>query len=183
MEIYIENQLENIVYSVILGLIFGVIYDIIRIVYVVCGIASYKSGRCEMHKSVTSFVVFAVCDTVSAVGLTALYSFFDYWRENMRFRAYILFSVVIGFVLYRSTVGKAVMYVSEKLADVIKKLLCLVVLRPIMLALRLLVAAFRVTVMRAAHFVFGRLKRIQGERKNKKALRSLTKDITMESGK
>ncbi len=183
MEFYIENQLENIVYSVILGLIFGVIYDIIRIVYVICGVASYKSGRCKIKKSRASFAVFAICDTLSAVGLTAVYSFFDYWRENMRFRAYILFSVAVGFVVYRATVGKAVMYVSEKLADVIKRLYKLIVVRPLMLLRKLFVALLSVTVVKAARLIAEQLKRIQGERKNQKALRSLTKDITMESGK
>ena len=62
MEFFIEKQILNIVYSVILGLIFGAIYDIIRIIYVMCGIASYRGGRVSMKRGAVPFVIFALFD-------------------------------------------------------------------------------------------------------------------------
>ena len=90
MEFFIEKQILNIVYSVILGLIFGAIYDIIRIIYVMCGIASYRGGRVSMKRGAVPFVIFALFDLSVIKLFTSVYSVFDYWTENEIFISYII---------------------------------------------------------------------------------------------
>lgn len=131
MEFFNEKNLINIVYSVILGLIFGGIYDIIRIAYVMCGIASYRCDTPYFKKSGIAFFLFAVLDLITVLVFTAVYSFFDYYIENMRFRAYILLSAIVGFIIYRKTVCRLVMMLSEWLANIIKKIIVSFVIRPL----------------------------------------------------
>lgn len=131
MEFFNEKNIINIVYSVILGLIFGGIYDIIRIAYVMCGIASYSGDTPHFKKSRIAFFLFAVLDLITVLVFTAVYSFFDYYVENMTFRAYILLSAIVGFVLYRKTAGRLVMMLSEWLANIIKKIIVSFVVQPL----------------------------------------------------
>lgn len=180
MEFFIEKQLLNIVYSVILGLIFGAIYDIIRIIYVMCGIASYHGGRVNMKRGAVPFVIFAVCDLSVFTVFTAVYSVFDYWTENERFRAYILVSVILGFVLYRKTVGRAVMFVSEEIARLIKKLVRLVIIKPCMWLFGIIWKAAMFIWSRTGRRVICDIKKRKAERKTRKMLAELKHDITME---
>lgn len=180
MEFFIEKQLLNIVYSVILGLIFGAIYDIIRIIYVMCGIASYHGGRVNMKRGAVPFVIFAVGDLSFFTMFTAVYSVFDYWIENEKFRAYILVSVVLGFVLYRKTVGRAVMFVSEEIARLIKKLVRLVIIKPCMWLVGIIWKAAMFIWSRTGRRVICDIKKRKAERKTRKMLTELKHDITME---
>ena len=173
MEFFIEKQILNIVYSVILGLIFGAIYDIIRMIYVMCGIASYRGGRVSMKRGAVPFVIFALFDL-------SVYSVFDYWTENERFRAYILVSVILGFVLYRKTVGRAVMFVSEEIARLIKKLIRLVIVKPCMWLFGIIKKAAAFIWSRTGERVICGIKKRKAERKTRKMLAELKHDITME---
>lgn len=180
MEFFIEKQILNIVYSVILGLIFGAIYDIIRIIYVMCGIASYRGGRVSMKRGAVPFVIFALFDLSVFTVFTAVYSVFDYWTENERFRAYILVSVILGFVLYRKTVGRAVMFVSEEIARLIKKLIRLVIVKPCMWLFGIIKKAAAFIWSRTGERVICGIKKLKAERKTRKMLAELKHDIAME---
>ena len=131
MEFYIEKQLLNIVYSVILGLILGALYDIIRKIHVSCGIASYSGGKSVMKAGKIPFLIFFLTDFVYMLSVTALYSLYVYWADNARFRTYLLISAALGFYIYYSTVGRAVMLFSETLVAFIRRLIRILIITPV----------------------------------------------------
>lgn len=147
MEIYIETQLLNIAYSVILGLIFGALYDIIRIVHILCNIASYSGENVGMKRGKIAFAIFFICDAVYMVAVTALYSLFTYWANNGTFRLFLFVSACIGFLLYYFTLGRVVMFFSEAVA----RFLRLIFKYAIVIPLRFIVK----TVKKCALFVYG----------------------------
>ncbi len=183
MEFFIQNQLLNIVYSVILGLIFGGIYDIIRVVQILCGIASYSDGRVEMRlgKNVrgsrAAFVIFLLTDLAFMLTVTVMYSFFAYWADNGRVRFYLMLAAAVGFYIYYNTLGRLVMLFSDLIVRLIKRTFTVLVLKPVRFILRLLrrVLLFFLnhTILLLAGYISGRIR----QRKTDKYLRQLPGDI------
>ena len=183
MEFFIEKQLLNIVYSVILGLIFGGLYDIIRIIYVLCGIASYRGQKAQMKSGWLPFVLFALFDFIYAVSVTILYSIFDYWTENGRFRFFILFSVAAGFFIYYNTVGRAVMLVSETVAAWLKKFFTYLVIKPLTFIAKKLIRLVKLVYSGTIGALAAALVRAVLSRRTKKCLKSLKYDISFENNR
>lgn len=181
MEFFIEKQLLNIVYSVILGLIFGGLYDIIRIIYVLCGIASYRGQTAQMKSGKLPFVLFALFDFSYALCVTVLYSIFDYWTENGRFRFFILISVAVGFFIYYNTIGRAVMLVSETVAAWLKKIFTYLVIKPLTFIGQKLFRLVKFMYSKTFGALIGALIRARLERRTKKCLKSLKYDISFEN--
>jgi len=138
MEVYIEKQLIIVGYSIILGLIFGVLYDIIRIVHILCGIASYSGEKQVLLRGKVPFVIFFITDLLYMLCVTAILSFFTYWMNSGVPRFFIIFSSAAGFVLYLMTVGRLVMFFSEALVCFIRVTFNFLVIRPIRFILRML---------------------------------------------
>lgn len=181
MEFFIEKQLLNIVYSVILGLIFGGLYDIIRIIYVLCGIASYQGQKNRIKSGKLPFVIFALLDFFYAMCVTVLYSFFDYWAENGRFRFYILFSVAAGFFIYYNTLGRAVMLVSEAVAAWLKKVFTYVVIKPLAFIVKKLLRLTKFLYSATAGALISAVIRAARIRRTERYLKSLKYDISFEN--
>lgn len=181
MEFFIEKQLLNIVYSVILGLILGGLYDIIRIIYVLCGIASYRGQKAQMKSGWLPFVLFALFDFIYAVSVTALYSIFDYWAENGRFRFFILLSVAAGFFIYYNTVGRAVMLVSETVAAWMKKFFTYLVIKPLTFIAQKLLLLLKFVYSHTFGVIVSALIRAALSRRTRKCLKSLKCDISFEN--
>ncbi len=131
MEFFIEKQLKNIVYSVILGLIFGVICDIIRVVRLFCSSASFEGGKVRNLSGFFPALFNHVTDLIFMIVVTALYSVFDYYAENSRFRMYLLIPTLLGFWFYFKSIGR----IAEKLAftsvSIVKKVILRTVLNPL----------------------------------------------------
>ena len=123
MEIFIEKQLLGVVYSLILGLIFGAVYDIIRLIHIVCKIASYSGGQKFSKKGVLPFFAFFLFDFIYAVLVTLTFSVFVYWVNYGDFRWFYAAGAVLGFTVYYFTLGKAVMFFSERLVCLIRHVL------------------------------------------------------------
>ncbi len=120
MEIFLGKQLINIAYSVILGLIFGIFYDIIRIIHILCGIASYSGENVGMKRGKLAFFVFFVLDIAYMLAVTAFYSLFVYWSYSGSFRMFMLIAAILGFVIYYNTAGRVVMFFSEAVVRFLK---------------------------------------------------------------
>lgn len=86
MEFFIEKQLITVLYSTFLGLIFGAAYDIIRIVHVICNIASYSGENRGMKRTKAAFALFFLFDFIYAAAVTLTFSFFVYWNNSGDFR-------------------------------------------------------------------------------------------------
>lgn len=128
MEIYIEKQLSVILYSLILGLIFGGLYDIMRIIHILCGIATYQAHRTTMKRGRLPFILFFILDIAYMLTLTVCFSVFQYWQMNGRFCWFVLLSTLIGAALWHKTAGRAVMSVSETLVSLLRRAIhCLII--------------------------------------------------------
>ncbi len=183
MEFFIEKQLLNIVYSVILGLIFGGIYDIIRVVQILCGIASYSDGMIVMKpvrhgkRPTPAFFIFLVTDFVFMLTVISVYSFFNYWAEYGRVRFYLMFAAAAGFYIYYNTAGRLVMLCSDFIVRCIRWVFMTVVIRPVRFILKL---TERALLFIMNHTVLLLLRRIADgfrQRKTNGYLKQLADDI------
>ena len=134
MEIFIAEQCKTLAESCIMGLIFGAGYDIIRILHVLCGIASYSgtAARKPIQKiGRTAFLVFLLGDLLYMLTVTAAASVFLYHANHGQFRLYLALSCIGGFCLYHYTIGRLVMGVSEAVVHLVKWVVYHMVIRPV----------------------------------------------------
>ena len=146
MEIFIAEQCKTLAESCIMGLIFGAGYDIIRILHVLCGIASYSgtAARKPIQKiGRTAFLVFLLGDLLYMLTVTAAASVFLYHANHGQFRLYLALSCIGGFCLYHYTIGRLVMGVSEAVVGMIRWVFYHTVFRPVRWLLGLLMRGVR----------------------------------------
>ena len=136
MEIFIDNQIFVVIYSFFLGLIFGAEYDIIRIIHIICNIASYDGKERKINRGMGSFLIFFILDLVYSISVTALFSFFTYLVNSGRPRVFMLVSAFLGFVVYYFTLGRVVMIFSELIVGFIKKVLYYLIVVPFRFVLK-----------------------------------------------
>lgn len=178
MEIFIEKQLVSVGYSLILGLIFGAAYDIIRMIHILCGTMSYSDGKAHMRPGGLAFGLFLLTDLLYVTAVSAVFSVFVYWTNYGDFRGYLLFAAVIGFLLYSLTLGRVVMYFSDKAVRLLRLVLRYTVALPLMYAYRILrwvcLAIYRHTL----GVIVKIIKNAYLLRRNKRFLRQFERDIT-----
>ena len=168
MELFIGKQLQVVVYSFILGLIFGGLYDIIRMIHIICGIASYSGGKTVMKRGKLPFLLFFLCDAVCMITVTAAFSVFLYWQMNGTFRLFVLLSVLAGWFVYYHTAGRIVMFFSEAIVRLIRLAVLWIFVKPARSILRIVrnIAAFvfRHTAGRAVLFFRNRFRSLRDRR-------------------
>ncbi len=143
MELFIGKQLQAAAYSFILGLIFGGLYDIIRIIHILCGIASYAPVRedtdgSRMKRGRLPFCLFFLCDAVYMLTVTAMFSVFQYWQMNGKFRLFLLLSALAGFAVWHATAGRLVMIFSEAIVRFLRLAVLWTVVKPVRFLLAVL---------------------------------------------
>ena len=131
LEIDLQKQLIFVVLSCILGLIFGAAYDIIRIVHILCRLASYSGERRGMREGVAAFWAVFVLDALTMLVFGAAFSVFVYAVNDGQFRWFLGAGAAAGFALYHATVGRVVMFFSEKIAAGLRWLFRTLILRPL----------------------------------------------------
>ncbi len=136
MEKFIHEQLIIFVYSIILGLIFGGIYDIMRILHIWCGTMSCSRENRGMKKGKFSFCLYFLLDGCYVLIVTCLFSVFLFAFNFGEFRLYLLFGVTVGMGVYLMTVGRLVMFFAQRITDFVKKILWLVLFRPLWYIIR-----------------------------------------------
>ncbi len=176
MEVYIQKQIIIVGYSVILGLIFGALYDIIRVIHILCGIASYSGEKKGMERGKVPFILFFLTDSVYMLFVTLLFSFFVYWINSGVVRFFILFSVIVGFLLYILTVGRVVMVFSEAIVKWIKMIIRYTVFIPAAFVCKIIkcvvLFVYRHTVVKLFQF----LRRVRLERRTERYRKLLKRD-------
>lgn len=122
MEVWFAEQWKTIVESCVMGLIFGAGYDIIRVLQVLCGIRSGKREKAHIHLSTKSsaFWLYLVSDFVYMLLLAVVSSIFLGEVNHGILRWYLVLSCVAGLWLYRHTIGRLVMAISETMATAIQ---------------------------------------------------------------
>ncbi len=155
--IVISEQLQAILWAIILGAVFAAVYDGLRVVrMLLCsqGIRKLKiaekiptvklaGGAAGEHLQ----MLFAnITDVLYSVFAAAAFCIFIYYTNNGRFRWFLLLSCILGFVLYRCSVGIAVKAAFGYITGIIRTLcgfLLYVLTRPAVLVCR---GAKRLTV-------------------------------------
>ncbi|MGN1346663.1 MAG: hypothetical protein ACI4V1_07745 [Eubacteriales bacterium] len=172
MEIFIGKQLQVVVYSFVLGLIFGGLYDIIRIVHILCGIASYSGETAVMRRGKLPFLLFFLFDTAYVLTVIVVFSVFLYWQMNGIFRLFVLLSAVAGFAVYYGTAGRVVMFCSETIVRFLRLAVLWTVVKPARFVFGLLRRTFvflgRQTVGRLVSWIRRRIWKIRSERIRRK---------------
>lgn len=129
MEVWIAEQWKTIGESCIMGLIFGAGYDIIRVLQVLCGIRSKKTPIPSCPKD-APFWLYVACDLVYMLSLTIASSIFLGQVNHGILRWYLVLPCVAGLWLYRNTIGRLVMTLSEIIATGLRLLLRQLIVRP-----------------------------------------------------
>ncbi len=158
MEIFFADQGKILLESCILGLIFGVGYDIIRVFHVLCGIGSYK----RPHRGIlppppekgrrTAFLLYLAGDVAYMALFTFFVSVFLFHANHGQVRLFLIAGGLAGFLMYRWTIGRLVMAVSEEIVCALKRLWQLLVWQPIRWLARLLWRLLRSTGVAMARF-------------------------------
>ncbi len=133
MEVWIAEQWKTMAQSCIMGLIFGAGYDIIRVLQVLCGIRSKKHEKLKhtLSKGPPVFWLYFVGDLAYMLLVTAVSSIFLGEYNHGMLRWYLVLPCVAGLLLYRHTVGRLVMAVSETIAGLLRRVLTHILVRPI----------------------------------------------------
>lgn len=174
MEFFIGKQLQVVVYSFILGLIFGGLYDIIRIIHIICGIASYAGNREDseagtyMKRGKLPFLLFFLCDAAYVLTVTAMFSVFQYWQMNGTFRLFVLSAVIAGFAVWYHTAGRVVMAFSEAIVRLLRLAALWLLVKPARFLLgilrRMLLFVYRQTAGRAVRLILRGLRAVRSNR-------------------
>ena len=141
MELFIGKQLQTAAYSFVLGLIFGGLYDIIKIIHILCGIASYAPAEADKRpakRGCVPFVLFFLGDAVYMLTVTAVFSVFQYWQMSGKFRLFVLLSVLAGFFVWHKTAGRLVMAFSEAIVRLLRQIVLWTVVKPVRFFLKIL---------------------------------------------
>jgi spore cortex biosynthesis protein YabQ len=129
-EISREAFLPFLVFSFLIGVILGAIYDVLRIRRK----ATRRAGKRRLDFVLTVFedAVFCLFATVSMILVT-----YKLYFGIPRWYAYV--SCVLGFFLWQKTVGRLIMKLSDKIIDLISRLLSLIkrkLVRPVFLRIK-----------------------------------------------
>jgi hypothetical protein len=141
MELFIGKQLQTAAYSFVLGLIFGGLYDIIRIIHILCGIASYMPADEEKRpekRGFVSFLLFFLGDAAYMLTVTAVFSVFQYWQMSGKFRLFVLLSVLAGYAVWHRTAGRLVMAFSEAIVRFLRRIVLWTIVKPVRFLLKIL---------------------------------------------
>ena len=132
LEILIKNQVQIVGYSFILGLIFGAGYDIIRILQILCGIMPEDDESDGKISRRVRFCLLLLFDALTMLLFGAAFSVFVYWANDGDFRWFMAAGTIGGFALWHATLGRVVMFFSEKIVALIHRLLRILVFTPIL---------------------------------------------------
>ncbi len=164
-----------------MGLIFGSAYDIIRMIHLWCGIATFSGENSDRKYGWLSFPAVFLLDACYMTAAAAAFSFFVFWSNNGRFRWYMAAGTVAGMVLYFRTVGKAVEAGMAVTVRTLKKLLALILLRPLKTGIRLTGKAVRAAVGLGAVLTVIPLRRlivrIRAESRTAEVQKKLIRDV------
>ena len=189
MELFIGKQLQVVGYSFILGLIFGGLYDIIRIIHIICGIASYAGNRensgteTGMKRGKIPFLLFFLCDAAYMLTVTAVFSVFQYWQMNGTFRLFVLLSVTAGIAVWHVTAGRVVTACSEAIVRLLRLAARWLLIRPVRMLCgilrKILLFVYRQTAGRMVRLIRQGIRSVRSDRIRRK----FRNDIRFSDGK
>jgi len=136
--IVISHQLKIIVFAVILGCISAFIYDIIALLKLLFGMDSKN----EQTKTLNFAFLTNFIDLLYMIALTFSYCIFVYHFNSGHFRWYLVFSLFIGYLSYKVSIGKLFRCVAEFIVKCIRRLIALLIVKPLKLIFKGLIIIF-----------------------------------------
>ncbi|MBE6695069.1 MAG: hypothetical protein E7587_01300 [Ruminococcaceae bacterium] len=141
MYVSMSELSKMFLYSILLGFFLGAVYDLVRLSRIAVGIkydtsesSKYAFGKYALigrffhleekkatHKKeffLSSFIFLG--DIVFCLFSSVAIAIFIYHFNNGEFRAFVLFGAILGFLTYYFTLGKIVIYLSERIVFVFK---------------------------------------------------------------
>lgn len=119
MEITVSEQLSSCLAHLVLGLLAGAVYDLVRIIHI-CIKPSGESAR--VNKICFSSFVF-VLDVLYCIVIGICFAVTSFVFFYGKFRAFNVFSFSVGFTVYILTLGRLLMFFSNRFVCFIKYVL------------------------------------------------------------
>lgn len=163
--IVISEQLRTALYALLFGAAAAGVYD---------GVRLFRSLTLAQGRGSVTFA--NILDVLYAVVLGCSYSVFLFAENNGRYRWYLLFSAVLGFVLYRLSLGRLVKRTVFRAAAFVRK--------AVQLLLKLLWRPFR-ALGKAVGKAFGKMSTaiVRRRQKKKQNAEMRRREKTAESGR
>ena len=187
LEILTRNQLELVATSFILGLIFGIFCDIIRITYILCGLMSYKQRKLVEREGTLPFCCRLMTDLCASLFLGAAASVWVYWANDGQFRWFMAAFAAAGFCLWRISLSRPLLFLAEKLAELLRGALRILVVTPVRRAaalirtfMVLLYGALRFLAVHTVGRAAARIERRRGVRRTEAAMARLAEDVSFD---
>lgn len=140
-----QQQLFLILYSLILGMSIGVIYTLFDTISIMLNL--YIDDRCiekgrkqqrSKNKIIISKIFQFSIDFLFSIVYTVIVVVFIFCANNGKFRFFIMLFSVLGFVLYKTTLGKAVHFLIYHAFRYLKMAVSAVVISPLARTFRFL---------------------------------------------
>ncbi len=122
MSVQQEKLVVILLYSIVIGVFMGMVYDVFRIrrmVYILN--LKNKEKKYKTRERIEFLIVFLE-DIIYALICAVIMCIFVFYMNSGRMHAVIPFGTLLGFVLYYKTIGRAVMFCSEKIINFIRLL-------------------------------------------------------------
>ena len=116
MEIIQSHYPVMLLYSLAIGAVLSAVWDIFRIAHIALRPIEVNKSLILVHGT-----VLFICDVVFAFISALIITVFTFHVNEGRFRLISLASVLLGFLIYRHTVGRVVMLLSDKIISIIYK--------------------------------------------------------------
>jgi len=194
MQVSLIEEFRAILWMLLSGGLCGVQYDIICILRVVMRLASYSplTGRLDSldlpgiraytaHRttvwsaSVRSFFI-AAGDLLFAVTAACTFSILLSHAFYGIVRWFCLLAAVIGYVVYRCTIGRAVLYISEILAGILR-IICRYIAWILMLPIRLILKCSRIFVYAIIRHLILHVQLVIGQKKSTKYTKKVKHEL------
>lgn len=163
---------EILLYSFLLGIFLGVVYDLFRIRRQLFSIGSAKKAANVQETTnricLIEDVIIFFEDVFYSIICSVVVCIFLFYVNHGRFRVIALVGAGLGFLVYYKTVGRLVLFCSEKIVRFIRFLIGKIIKLTVVPIFRLLKFLFKITLGRLYVYCYSAvLKRVCLRRANK----------------
>ncbi len=144
-----EKLVLLFLYSLVLGFVLGFVYDYFRIRRLCFSYAKTDVNTADnkkKYRQLTENVIVFFEDVLFGFICSVFVCIFLYYVNSGRFRSLAFVGMIIGFIVYRKTLGKLVIFCSGYVISFIKRLIKTLLLYTLIPIFRLIVFLFKNTV-------------------------------------
>lgn len=146
--IVISEQLKNIAFAAFFGCIWGFIYDIIHTVRVLF-IYDFNKSLKKIYK----LLFIHILDLIYFVLFSVSYCIFVYYFNSGHFRWYLLISLIMGYTIYKSSIGIFLRFILEKTAGLFHRIFSYLIIKPVLIFINVLRMLFYPFISIGSYFI------------------------------